>query len=57
MAQPVHVNRKYKSSVFASYFSDGEKLIEAYNAELRSAPPLTAFASLSHFPTAQARGK
>jgi hypothetical protein len=30
--ESVNVNRKYKSSVFASYFSDGEKLIEAYNA-------------------------
>jgi hypothetical protein len=32
MEQPVNVNRKYKSGVFSSYFSDGEKLIEAYNA-------------------------
>jgi predicted transposase/invertase (TIGR01784 family) len=27
-----NANRTYKSSVFTSYFSDGEKLIEAYNA-------------------------
>jgi hypothetical protein len=32
MKQPGHANREYKSSVFASYFSDGEKLIEMYNA-------------------------
>jgi hypothetical protein len=32
MGQPTNVNRKYKSSVFADYFNDGEKLIEAYNA-------------------------
>jgi predicted transposase/invertase (TIGR01784 family) len=32
MAQSKNANRQYKSSVFASYFSDGEKLIEAYNA-------------------------
>jgi predicted transposase/invertase (TIGR01784 family) len=30
--ESANANRKYKSSVFASYFSDGEKLIEAYNA-------------------------
>jgi flagellar basal body-associated protein FliL len=30
--QVTNTNRKYKSSVFSSYFSDGEKLIEAYNA-------------------------
>jgi hypothetical protein len=32
MGKPTNVNRKYKSSVFADYFSDREKLIEAYNA-------------------------
>jgi hypothetical protein len=32
MDQSVNVNRKYKSSVFASYFGDAKKLIEAYNA-------------------------
>jgi hypothetical protein len=32
MDQSVNVNRKYKSSVFESYFSDREKLIEVYNA-------------------------
>jgi hypothetical protein len=31
MEQPTNVNQKYKSSVFASYFSDAEKLTEAYN--------------------------
>jgi hypothetical protein len=32
MAQSANANRNYKSSVFTSYFSDGKKLIEAYNA-------------------------
>jgi hypothetical protein len=32
MDRTVNVNRKYKSSVFESYFNDGAKLIEAYNA-------------------------
>jgi hypothetical protein len=32
MDQSVNVNRSYKSSVFASYFNDAEKLIETYNA-------------------------
>jgi hypothetical protein len=32
MDQTVNANRNYKSSVFSSYFSDGERLIEAYNA-------------------------
>jgi hypothetical protein len=58
MEQAVNVNRKYKSSVFASYFSDAEKLIEAYNARLRLTPPFTSFTSLSVLPAeAKLRGK
>jgi hypothetical protein len=32
MGTDPNTNRKYRSSVFASYFSDAGKLIETYNA-------------------------
>jgi hypothetical protein len=34
MGAETNANREYKSSVFASYFSGAERLIEAYNASI-----------------------